>query len=468
MSEHPFHRRTRHSTRVRAGRSLPLLFLTLLILLLTGCDTAQAPPASDPDETPNETPSETPRDEPAPEVPNPDPAEVSIALEPISAADGAGNDVIFERPLGVVTAGDGDALYVMQQGGVVDVLEDGVVRDPPFLDLSDRVEVDGEAGLLGLVFHPNYPDVPDVFVHYTWLRTEGLMTTVSRMPVRDGVAVRDEEEILFEVEQPSSMHNGGQLAFGPDGMLYVAVGEGATTPDADGDMDSYTPLPPGNPGARGPENPLGTILRLDPAAPENDYVPTDNPYADGTEGDPHVWLYGLRNPWRFSFDAVTDDLWLADVGEGRVEEINVVPDAEPTLRDFGWNRREGDECVDPDGCADLESVEPVITYRTDGDESRGSVTGGYVYYGEALEDLRGAYVFGDYVRGTISAAAPGEGGYEVESLLDTELSIASFGVGTDGELLVVDYGDYSWPEGVLERDGGLYRIVPAPAAAAGA
>src|SRR5699024_213590 len=146
----------------------------------------------------------------------------------------------------VVTDGATDALYVMQQGGVVDVLQDGVVRERPFLDVSDRVNDVGEAGLLGLAFHPDYPARNDVYVHYTWLKgtngEEGLWTTVSRMPVVEGEAVLGDEVVLFELEQPSSMHNGGQLAFGPDPddpMLFVALGEGMTTPDTDGDDDSY-------------------------------------------------------------------------------------------------------------------------------------------------------------------------------------------------------------------------------------
>ena len=450
MSEHPFHRRTRHSTRVRAGRSLPLLFLTLLILLLAGCDTAQAPPASDPDETPNETPSETPREEPAPGEPTRGEPfdELNVTLERIAPDTG------FDQALGVVTDGDSDRLYVMQQEGLVAVVDDGELVDDDYLDLTGSIpgeaEVDapyggiGEAGLLGLAFAPDDPSV--AFVYYTPLVDGVLYSRISRFEVgTDGTLDEGSESPLVEFTQPTPMHNGGQLAFGPDGMLYAAIGDGGTGGDP----------------ARDPGDPLGTILRLDPSAVDDEFVPADNPFPDAIEDGRYVWQFGLRNPWRFSFDAPTGDLWLADVGEDAFEEINYLPAGTEGGLDFGWNAFEGPSCILEEGCDGIDHREPDYAYEHPPTGGGRSITGGYVYRGDAIPELVGAYVFGDYVAGTISAAWVEGGEFPMAPLVFDApdgggLSISSFGVDAAGELLVVDYADSAEGPG-----GGLYRIVPA-------
>lgn len=361
-----------------------------------------------------------------------DPSAAEIALEPV--ADG------FTNPLGVVTRGSD--LYVLEQGGTVRVVRNGSLLPEPFLEIpEDEMTSVREQGLLGMAFRPGAGEPPqEVFVHYT---NEAGDTVLSLLPVVGGSAVFAEEQVLLTIDHPngSEQHYGGQLAFGPDGMLYMALGDGATD----------------EPLARDPGNPHGSILRMNvdpanlPPAPATptpaDLAPADNPFADGTGGHPLVLHYGLRNPWRFSFDG--NDLWIADVGESATEEIDRVA-ADASGLDFGWNVMEGDHCYPSTEPCDFVGTLPDATYdHADGFGQ--SITGGYVYRGDAIPELQGAYVFGDFIEGSILAAEATDDGEVGQPVLlqDTERMIASFGVGADGELLVVDYAA-----------GALLRIVP--------
>jgi glucose/arabinose dehydrogenase len=346
-----------------------------------------------------------------------------IALEPVASG--------FERPLGVVAAGD--ALYVLEQTGRVRVVRDGRVEDQPFLDLRDRVSRGGERGLLGLAFAPAGDAVPsEVFVHLTDPSGDTLLL---RMPVVEGRAVVEQAREMLRLEQPYGNHNGGQLAIGPDGMLYLGLGDGGSAGDplrAGQDLTTW----------------LGKILRLDPVG-DPYAIPSDNPFAAGG-GEPEIWVSGLRNPWRFSFDAATGDLWIADVGQNETEEIDRLAPDEAAGADLGWSTLEGDRCFRSADCDRSGTVAPVAVYRHADGLGR-SVTGGYVYRGDGVPDLTGRYVFGDFVGGTILAidADAGQDGPVAPTLLARAgFAISSFGVDGDGELLVLDY-----------QGGRLLRIV---------
>lgn len=349
--------------------------------------------------------------------------QTEIALDPVARG--------FERPLGVVAAGD--ALYVLEQTGRVRVVRDGQVEATPFLDLRGQVSRGGERGLLGLAFGPDGAEVPtEAFVHLTDPAGDTLLL---RMPIEDGRAVPERAREMLRLEQPYGNHNGGQLAIGPDGMLYLGLGDGGSGGDplrAGQDLSTW----------------LGKILRLDPAG-DPYAVPADNPYAAGG-GEPEIWVSGLRNPWRFSFDAATGDLWIADVGQNDTEEIDRLAPGEAAGADLGWSTLEGDRCFRSADCDRSGTVPPVAVYRHADGLGR-SVTGGYVYRGDAVPELTGRYVFGDFVGGTILAidADAGRDGPVAPTLLARAgFAISSFGLDADGELLVLDY-----------QGGRLLRIV---------
>lgn len=326
----------------------------------------------------------------------------------------------FSNPLGVITDGRSDDLYVMEQTGTVRIVRDGEVQDAPFLDLTGHdFTSGGEQGLLGMVFHPDHPN--EVFVHYSDADGD---TVLSRMPVRDGRAVVDEERRMLTVPQPYPNHNGGKLAVGPDGMLYLGLGDGGAGGDPQENGQDPTTL-------------LGTILRLDPAG-DPVAVPDDNPFVGSEEGAAEVWHYGLRNPWRFSFDQESGTLWIADVGQNRTEEVNRVPAGEAGLN-FGWNVMEGDHCFEAEECDASGMVAPVATYDHDAGWGQ-SVTGGYVYRGSAVPSLQGAYVFGDFTGGNLLVARESGGEWQSEVLLEAGFPISSFGEDANGELLILDYG----------------------------
>lgn len=303
--------------------------------------------------------------------------------------------------------------------------EQGRLLDPPFLDLTERVRYGGEQGLLGLAFHPSYKTNGRFFVNYT-RRPDGA-TVVSEFKVSGNpdLAATEEKQLLV-VPQPYANHNGGMVEFGPDGFLYIGLGDGGAG---------------GDPGNRGQDRNelLGKLLRIDVDRGTPYGVPRDNPFASGG-GRPEIFAYGLRNPWRFSFDRQTGELWAADVGQNEWEEIDVVR----LGGNYGWRIMEGRHCFLPrEGCMQKGLVPPVAEYGHE--KGRCSITGGYVYRGATIPALQGAYLYGDYCSGEIFSLVNGV----PQLVLSSELSISSFGQDQDGELYVVDHG------------GGIHRIVEA-------
>jgi glucose/arabinose dehydrogenase len=327
-------------------------------------------------------------------------------------------------PLYVTHARDGGSrLFVVEQAGRIKVLSPGAAAPTVFLDITSRVLTGGERGLLGLAFHPRYATNGRLFVNYTRRPDGATVIAEYRVSAADpGVAEIDERPILV-IPQPFSNHNGGMVEFGPDGFLYIGMGDGGGAFDPDNRAQDPTDL-------------LGKILRIDvdaPAGPSAAYSsPPDNPFANGHPGRDEIFALGFRNPWRFSFDRATGELHVGDVGQKAREEIDRV-----TLGgNYGWRILEGTQCtgLDPEQCGDATLIPPVTEYGHTG--GRCSVTGGYAYRGNAGTLPAGAYVFGDFCSGEIFRLEDG-----VRSrLLATDHAIASFGEDEAGELYVVGLG----------------------------
>ena len=330
----------------------------------------------------------------------------------------------LSSPLCVTTAGDGnDRLFIVEQGGRIRILSGDALLATPFLEISDRVRSGGERGLLGLAFHPSYPANGRFFVNYTRDGANGLKTVVAEYavsPENVNLAVKGSEEILLSFRQPFSNHNGGILAFGPEGFLYIGTGDGGSGGDPQGNGQNLETL-------------LGKILRIDVDSGSPFAVPQDNPFV-GKPGGDEIWAYGLRNPWRFSFDRVTGRLMAGDVGQNRLEEIDIIVKG----GNYGWNIMEGTLCFSPpSNCNTSGLIPPIHEY---GRDLGISVTGGYVYRGPSAPSLWGKYLFADFGSGRLWALteiSPGQ--WQREQVLSTGLSISSFGEDESGELYVVDY-----------------------------
>jgi glucose/arabinose dehydrogenase len=345
----------------------------------------------------------------------------------------------LDEPVHIAVApGVPNRLYVVEQGGTIRVVESGRVRNEVFLDLSDRVESGGEKGLLAVVFHPRFRENREFFVNYTARDRRGLHTRVSRFRAQSPErAEAGTETVLLRIDQPYSNHNGGQLAFGPDGYLYVGTGDGGSAND-----------PRRN--AQNPDSLLGKLLRIDvdrSAAGQGYAVPTDNPFIGKKGFRPEIWALGLRNPWRFSFDAGSGVLWLADVGQDQVEEIDIVRKG----GNYGWHVMEGNICNPAiDKRCDATGFDPpVFVYRhPDGF----SVTGGFVYRGGAIPRLCGAYLYADYVTKRLWALRLRDGRVVAQTeLLSKAPAISSFGEDHELELYVTDH-----------RFGRILKIVASP------
>lgn len=372
------------------------------------------------------------------------------ALAQVTLVEAFPNLPAFTRPVDLQHAGDGSGrLYVVEKQGLILAFDNDplVAEADTFLDIRSSVSAPEptEDGLLGLAFHPQYGENGHFFVYYN--APEPDRTVVARFTRAQDEPLRADPEsrlILWEVIKPGYGHNGGQLAFGPDGYLYVAVGDGGCCGDED---------------LRGQDRtiPHGSLLRIDVDRTDGDRnygIPPDNPFVGNDESFlEEIYAYGLRNPWRFSFDAETGDLWLADVGEGSWEEINLIRPG----GNYGWSVKEGDWCFNPaEECDDTGLELPVWMYV----HGEGfSVTGGFVYRGQRVSALVGKYVYADFVNGRVWAltydpdgATDSTSAVLNEELLDTDLRISSFGVDEDGELYVVSYGE----------EGRLYTFQAAP------
>ncbi len=349
---------------------------------------------------------------------------------PIDGADASGIRLLPRWDLGaeathIGSAGDGTGrLFVVEKVGRVRVIRDGKVQVRPFIDIREHVRVDNaERGLFSVAFPPDYADSGAFYAYYT-ATGEGdvVIARYTGMPGADH-ADPDSVEELLRIPQPWPNHNGGQLQFGPDGHLYAGIGDGG----AGGDPHDV---------AEDPGSLLGKLLRLDVSGPAP-AAPAYNPWVDREGAAPLVWAVGLRNPWRFSFDRATGDLWIADVGQVRWEEFDFVPAGSGAGANFGWNTLEGAHCHEPrEGCETVGRWMPIHEYSH---EHGCSVTGGYVYRGDEVASLAGTYLFADFCAGTIWGLRRTGETVGVESLAtDTGLRISSFGEGDDGALYVVD------------------------------
>ena len=350
---------------------------------------------------------------------------VRVRLEPI--ADG------LDSPLQVVSPADDDRLFIVEQVGRVVVLDGG--RQQTYLDLTDRVTSGGERGLLALAFHPQFATNGRLFVHYSG---QGGRTVVAELHAADPAADQVEAstaQIVLTHDQPASNHNGGELTFGPDGMLYLGLGDGGAAGDR---FDN----------GQNPDTLLGAILRIDVDAGHPYAVPADNPFVAQGGGAPEVWQYGLRNPWRFTFD--DGQLYIADVGQDRVEEVDVVP-ADAGGTNFGWPIMEGSTCYEQASCDRSGLTLPVIEY-THADTDGCAVIGGQVYHGSAIPALAGQYFYGDLCAGFVRSARVVDGQvrdtHDWTDQLGRVPQLTSFGVDSHGELYVT------------QQSGRVSRIAP--------
>ena len=340
----------------------------------------------------------------------------------------------LEFPLGLTAPPDDDRLFVVEKGGFVRIIDGGTLLPEPFLDLSDQVSSRAEQGLLGLAFPPDYVTSGRFYVHYTNLDGD---TRVSSFQASADPNRADEtsEANVLSVEQPGPAHNGGQLAFGPDGMLYIGLGDGGSRGgEDDGRGQSLGDL-------------LGAVLRLDVSSGSGYTVPPDNPFVNVAGARGEIWGYGLRNPWRFSFDRTTGDLYIADVGETDWEEVNrsSVADGAGRGLNYGWSLMEGPDCM-VDGCDQTGLTLPTVAYS----HSEGcSITGGYVYRGTAVPELQGQFLFADFCFGWVhSIPSSGDPGEPVDwPALSPGDNVTSFGEDAAGELYV------------LTASGGVFKIV---------
>lgn len=367
--------------------------------------------------------------------------EPTATTGPVTLPDGSAYQLVryaegFTRPTYVTHAGDGSGrLFVAEQRGVVWVIADGVMQPTPFLDISNRVSTRAnEQGLLGLAFAPDFATSGRLFVHYSTIARNGWDdgdTVLSEFSAVGAVADAASERVVLTLNQPFDNHNGGQITFGPDGNLYLGLGDGGRAGD---------PLGAG----QNPNIWLGSIIRINVTTTTTPYeIPPGNPFTNGG-GAPEVFVWGLRNPWRFSFDRATGDLYIADVGQGDWEEITMLRWGEIAGANLGWNTVEGPACYASPGCNVSAFVPPVAWYGHGSGNC--SVTGGYVYRGAVLPELNGVYFYGDYCSGRIWAMAPGLDGYDSVLFLQTGLNISSFGEDETGELYVVDH------------NGAVYRL----------
>ncbi|MBI3952289.1 MAG: PQQ-dependent sugar dehydrogenase [Acidobacteria bacterium] len=329
----------------------------------------------------------------------------------------------LNQPLLVTHAGDGSGrLFIVEQVGRIRIVKDGVLLPNPFLDIQSLVSCCGEQGLLGLAFHPRYAENGLFYINYTDTRGDTIVARYAVSDNADGASTRGVERLIF-IDQPYSNHNGGHLAFGPDGFLYIGTGDGGAAGDPQNNGQNV-------------QSSLGKLLRIDVNSGSPYSIPLTNPFV-GRPGMDEIWAYGLRNPWRFSFDRETGDLYIGDVGQNKWEEVDFQPAGSAGGQDYGWKITEGFHCFSPpDNCNQTGLTLPIHEYSH---EEGCSVTGGYVYRGSQIPNLVGTYVFGDYCSGTIwGLKRDASGQWTRTELLRTNLSISSFGEDEAGEVYVID------------------------------
>jgi len=365
------------------------------------------------------------------ETPGPPQGAVPVTLQEIASG--------LSAPLYLTSPPGDERLFIVEQPGTIRIVTGGGLAPEPFLDITAQVSSGGERGLLGLAFPADYAASGRFIVHYTNLEGD---TRVSRFQVSADPNRADpaSETVLFAADQPFSNHNGGQILFGPDGFLYIGLGDGGASGDPDGRGQRL-------------DEPLGSILRIDvagpPAAGLPYAIPPDNPFVATVGALPEIWSLGLRNPWRFSFDRATGDLYIGDVGQDQWEEVNYSPAAEGAGRgiNYGWDIMEGRHCFASADCDSAGLVLPVLEY----DHGTGcSIAGGYVYRGAAIPELQGHYFYSDFCRGFVRSFRV-EGGAAVDEFdwptLAPGGTVLSFGEDAAGELYVL-------------TGTGVFKIVP--------
>jgi glucose/arabinose dehydrogenase len=332
----------------------------------------------------------------------------------------------FNRPVYVTHAEDGSGrVFIVDQGGRIWVIVAGELQAEPFLDIRELVSrLANEQGLLGLAFHPDYENNRRFFIHYSDLPNGDTVIAEYAASADDpNRADPESQRIFLQVEQPYANHNGGEITFGPDGYLYIGMGDGGSA----GDPQNYGQ----NTGSL-----LGKLLRIDVDAGEPYGIPLSNPFVENSAFAPEIWAWGLRNPWRFSFDRATGDLYIADVGQNQLEEVNFQPASSTGGENYGWRGFEGSAVYSGEPIPD--AVMPVAEYN----HAVGcSVTGGYVYRGPTLPELDGIYFFADYCSGNLwSSYRDAAGVWQTDLFQQTGRTISSFGEDEAGELYLTDHG----------------------------
>jgi len=352
-----------------------------------------------------------------------------IALQPVITSG-------LTSPVAITNAGDGSGrLFITEQTGTIRIWNGTSLLPTPFLDIHTLVSCCGEQGLLSVAFHPNYPTNGFFYVNYT---NTGGNTVIARYHVTGDPNVADpaSASILLTIPQPYANHNGGQLQFGADGFLYIGMGDGGSGGDPQNRSQNLGEL-------------LGKILRIDVDGAPPYAVPPTNPFVAVPGARPEIWAYGLRNPWRFSFDRATHDLYIGDVGQNLWEEVDFQPASSAGGENYGWRLMEGFHCYNPStGCNDGTLTLPILEY---GHNPGCSVTGGYVYRGSSIPQLYGTYLYGDYCSGVIWGASRScAGAWSTAPLVDSPLNISSFGEDESGEIYVTHIG------------GAVYRVTATP------
>jgi glucose/arabinose dehydrogenase len=368
----------------------------------------------------------------------PPPSGMALRLQPVGTNLGLNIPVFMAAP-----PEDTNRLFVVEKNGVIKIIEVATqtVRSTPFLDLTAEIDASGDQGMLGLAFHPNYSVNGFFYVNIINLSGD---TEIRRYQVSSDPNVANSGSMLLikSVDQPAGFtnHKAGWLGFGPDGMLYGTIGDGGKAADQDGNGQNLNVL-------------LGKMLRLNVDIP-SPFIPSDNPFV-GITGEDEIWAYGLRNPFRVSFDRNTGDFYVADVGENRLEEVNVSTLASGGGRglNYGWNMMEGSLCFNPmTGCTTTGLTIPVVEYAHEGTGCTGSITGGYVYRGNVMPSLQGTYFYADFCKGFVRSFRFMNGTateqMEWDALRQPPTQITSFGEDAAGELYI------------MTVDGGLFRIAP--------
>ncbi len=367
---------------------------------------------------------------PTPNEPPAEPTAMPITALP-DAATANWQSVVpgLAEPVDAASAGD-DRLFIVQQSGTIVILRNGQLQATPFLNLRDRVNTSGtERGLLGLAFDPDFAHTGDFYVDYTGRGGDTFVSRFHAAPEADQADAAD-ETILLHIQQPYPNHNGGHLAFGPDGDLYIGMGDGGSGGDPLGNGQNLSVL-------------LGKLLRIDVRGEGAYTIPPDNPFSNSSGPRPEIWAYGLRNPWRFAFDPTTGDLYLADVGQNQWEEVNFQPAGSAGGQNYGWSLREGFHEYSGNGQG---LTEPVVEYsHNDGC----SISGGVVVRDPSLPGWQGVYLYADYCSGTVwGLLRMPDDSWLNDELFHTHFAISGFGQDASGQVYLLDH------------NGSVYRLAP--------